>query len=254
MNRLEMGGFLDTLPRHERDIPGKPKAGVFISGSGTNLQRLIDLSQAGLLRAEIPVVVSNKPGVLGLTRAERANIPTEVIAFNDELLTDERKLDLDTRLVDTIDRNGLDMVVLAGYMGILRRRVLQAAVDRQIPILNLHPALLTPDNAATIMTSRGEIPVIRGAHAIQDAFDQQLPVSGVTVHQILPGNPVDTGPIVLQREVTRGDDETPDSWEAKIHKTEYEVLPKAVNTVARALKQGYDASQGTLPWKEFAAF
>ena len=97
------------------------------------------------------------------------------------------------------------------------------------------------------MTSHGKIPVIRGSHAIEDAYNQNVRVSGVTVHQVVPG-PFDTGPVILQEEVHRINGESLEEWEQRIHSTEYRILPTALKRVIHVMKQGVDVSDGKFPW------
>lgn len=184
------------------------KIGVLISGSGTNLQALIDCIAEGTLNAEIVTVISSRPDAYGLVRAREANIPT--VSLNREIYLDPAIANeaIATELV----RAGAEYVVMAGYMRMVTPEVLNAFPDR---VINLHPALL---------------PSFKGAHAIQDAFDFGVKVTGVTVH--FANEQYDKGPIIAQRTVPVLEDDTLESLEERIHEAEHELYPKVIQLVA----------------------
>jgi len=175
------------------------KLGILISGNGSNLQAIIDAIAAGDLDAEIRVVISNKPEAYGLKRAEAADIPTAVTGENAEI----RRI---------LTQAGVDWVVMAGYMKLLGPEVLDAFPDH---VINLHPALL---------------PAFKGAHAIEEAFNAGVPVTGVTVH--IANERFDDGPILAQVEVPVLPDDTLETLEARIHATEHQLLPQVLSTLA----------------------
>ena len=129
------------------------------------------------------------------------------------------------------------VIVLAGWMLVLGDELLEGLEEKEITVINLHPALLTEGNEDEITTSFGKIPVIRGVNAIKRAYDNNLLVSGVTVHKVISGNGVDVGPIILQKEVKMEEGDTLGEWEIKMHKVEHEVLPKALNIILEELKE-----------------
>jgi phosphoribosylglycinamide formyltransferase-1 len=171
--------------------------GVLVSGSGTNLQALID---AGL---PIACVGSNKPGVLGLERAAKAGIETGV--FELESYSDRSARDI--ALADWLLEHGVEWVVLAGYMHVLTPAFLNSFPRR---VINLHPALL---------------PSFPGPHAIDDALAYGVRWTGVSVHFVDEG--VDTGPIILQEPVEVEDDDTSETLAERIHAVEHRLLPEA---------------------------
>jgi phosphoribosylglycinamide formyltransferase-1 len=172
--------------------------GVLVSGSGTNLQALID---SGL---PIACVGSNKPGVLALERAEKAGIETRV--FELEHFPDRTARDM--AMADWLVEKGVEWVVLAGYMHVLTPAFL-ARFPRHV--INLHPALC---------------PSFAGAHAIDDAIAYGVRWTGVTVHIVDEG--VDTGPIILQEPVQVMDDDDAETLATRIHAVEHRLLPEAV--------------------------
>lgn len=172
---------------------------VLVSGSGTNLQALLDRDDLG---GRVQLVVSDVPGAGGLDRAAAAGVETAVVdrkAFAD-------RPDWETGLADVVAASAPDLVVLAGFM-----RILSADFVRRWQILNVHPSLL---------------PAFPGARAVEDALAWGAKVTGVTVHFI--DEQVDHGPIVVQEAVAIAVDDTPGTLHARIKTVEHRVLPDAV--------------------------
>ena len=183
------------------------KIGVLLSGSGTNLQAIIDAAAEGL-PVEIVHVVSSRPDAYGIERAHKAGIPVTVL--NRDVYADP--LEADARIVETLRFSGAAYVVMAGYMRKVTSILLNAFPDR---VLNLHPALL---------------PSFKGAHAIQDAFDAGVKVTGITVH--FANEDYDKGPIVAQRAVEVREDDALDDLEARIHEAEHVLYPEVLRLIA----------------------
>ena len=183
------------------------KIGVLLSGSGTNLQAIIDAAAEGL-PVEIVHVVSSRPDAFGIERAHRAGIPVTVL--NRDVYADP--VEADRRIAETLRYAHAEYVVMAGYMRTETPVLLDAFPDR---VLNLHPALL---------------PSFKGAHAIQDAFDAGVKVTGITVH--FANEDYDKGPIVAQRAVEVREDDTHDDLEARIHEVEHVLYPEVLRLVA----------------------
>lgn len=184
------------------------KIGVLISGSGSNLQAIIDAIAAGTLNCEVAKVLSSRPDAYGLRRAQAVGIPT--VALDRNVYADP--MAADKRIVDEMRSADVEYVVMAGYMRMVRAPLLEAYPNR---ILNLHPALL---------------PSFVGAHAIQDAFDAGVKVTGVTVH--VANAAYDRGPIIAQRAVEVREDDTVDTLEARIHDVEHELYPEVLRWLA----------------------
>ena len=183
------------------------KIGVLLSGSRTNLQAIIDAAAEGL-PVEIVHVVSSRPDAFGIERAHRAGIPVTVL--NRDVYADP--VEADRRIAETLRYAHAEYVVMAGYMRKVTPVLLDAFPDR---VLNLHPALL---------------PSFKGAHAIQDAFDAGVKVTGITVH--FANEDYDKGPIVAQRAVEVREDDTHDDLEARIHEVEHVLYPEVLRLVA----------------------
>lgn len=182
--------------------------GVLISGSGTNLQSIIDKLHKGPGGIEVAVVISDNPDAYGLKRAGAAGIPTAVFPpgdFNDRAGHGQA-------MAGELESRGADLVVLAGYM-----RVVTPAFLKRFPqkVINLHPALL---------------PSFPGATPIEDAMAYGVRVTGVTVHFVDEG--VDTGPVILQQAVGVEYNDTVESLREKIHAVEHRLLPQAVELIA----------------------
>lgn len=184
------------------------KIGVLLSGSGTNLQAIIDEVRDAALPVDIVKVVSSRPDAYGIERAKQAGIP--VVVLNRLIYADPQAAD--QMIVDELRTAGAEYVVMAGYMRKLTPVVLDAFPDR---VLNLHPALL---------------PSFKGAHAIQDAFDAGVKVTGVTVH--FANEDYDKGPIVAQEPVRIEEGMTLDELEAAIHAVEHVLYPRVLRQLA----------------------
>ena len=181
--------------------------GVLISGSGTNLQAVIDAIAEGRLDARVAVVISNKEAAYGLERARKAGIPAVHV---DPAAGDYRAYNHAIR--EALEHHGVELVVMAGYMRLLGTEVLRAFPGA---VINLHPALL---------------PAFPGASAIRDAFEYGVKVTGVTVH--FADEEFDRGPIICQEPVRIEEDDTIEALEAKIHEVEHRLLPEAIGLIA----------------------
>ena len=184
------------------------KIGVLISGSGTNLQALIDAIDADTLAAEIVIVISSKPEAKGLLRAQKAGIQT--LSLNASVYENARVAN--ALIAEELQRAGAEYVVMAGYMRKVTEEILHAFPDR---VVNLHPALL---------------PSFVGAHAIRDAFEAGVKVTGVTVH--FANEEYDRGPIIAQRAVNIEEEDTLEALEERIHEVEHVILPEVVQLIS----------------------
>ncbi|SDH49800.1 phosphoribosylglycinamide formyltransferase-1 [Sinosporangium album] len=183
---------------------------VLVSGSGTNLQALLDAASDQAYGAAVVAVGADRTGIEGLARAERAGVPTFVERVTDH----ESRAAWDEALASRIAGFRPDLVVSAGFMKILGPRVL-----KDHTIVNTHPALL---------------PSFPGAHAVRDALAYGVKITGCTVHLVDAG--VDTGPVIAQSavEVLPSDDE--DSLHERIKTVERDLL---VETVGRMAREGF---------------
>ncbi|MBU9889403.1 MAG: phosphoribosylglycinamide formyltransferase [Candidatus Omnitrophica bacterium] len=178
-----------------------------VSGSGTNMAHLVRKVQEGALKAEVAVVISNKPEARALERARDLKVPTAVVSHKDHATREA----FDEALTQCLELHKVDLIVLAGFMRVLTEGFVKKHWGR---IINIHPALL---------------PAFPGAHAIKDAWDAGVRETGVTVHFVDCG--VDTGKIILQRKVPVLPGDTLESLEARVHSVEYEIYPEAVRLV-----------------------
>lgn len=181
-----------------------PTIAVLISGSGSNLQAIIDASEKGEIPCRVGIVISNKADAYGLVRAKKHGIPTEVVDHKWFASREE----FDARLVEVIRGSGADLVCLAGFMRILTPVIIRAFPNR---ILNIHPALL---------------PSFPGTHGPGQALAYGVRFSGCTVHFLDEG--VDTGPIIVQAIVPVYDDDTEDTLAARILVQEHRIYPMAI--------------------------
>jgi phosphoribosylglycinamide formyltransferase-1 len=184
------------------------RVGVLVSGTGTNLQALLDAQARGeLAPAAIAVVVSNRPGVAALGRAAAAGVPAEVVehaGLPREVFED--------RLLAVLAAHGVDAVVLAGFMRVLTPHF----VDRfPLRIVNTHPSLL---------------PAFPGAHALEEALAHGVKLAGVTVHFVDAS--LDGGPIIAQVAVPVEDGDDVAALRARVQREEHRLLPRVVQRLA----------------------
>jgi phosphoribosylglycinamide formyltransferase-1 len=178
--------------------------GVLISGSGTNLQAIIDAIEAKKLDAVVRLVISNREDAYGLVRARKHNIPTEVV--------DHRKFSsreaYDQKLIEVLHSRQVELVILAGFMRLLSAVFVKAFSNR---IMNIHPALL---------------PAFPGLHVQRKAVEYGVRFSGCTVHFV--NEECDQGPIIIQAVVPVFPDDTEESLSARILQEEHRIYPSAI--------------------------
>ena len=182
--------------------------GVLISGSGTNLHAIIDACNSGALNAEVSLVISDHYAAPGLQRAKDNGIDAIYIDRANYLTTRE----YNTALRNMLRDQPVDFVVMAGYMRLLGKEVLDFFPNR---VVNLHPALL---------------PSFPGASSIKDAFEYGVKVTGVTVHYA--NEHFDEGPIIAQEAIVIDEADTVVTLEAKIHEVEHRLLPATLALIA----------------------
>lgn len=186
----------------------KIKVGVLISGSGTNLQAIIDRSEKGELDAEVVCVISNRVDAFGLERARKHGIA----AIHLDHKSFSGRSDYDGELVRTLRKFKVELVVLAGFMRIVTPTLLDAFPNR---VMNIHPALL---------------PAFPGLDAQKQTLEYGAKVSGCTVHFVDSGT--DTGPIILQSVVPVLEDDTEATLAERIHLEEHKLYPAAIQLFA----------------------
>ncbi len=178
--------------------------GVLVSGSGTNLQSIIDSIEGGSLDARIAVVLSDNPRAYALERAKKHGIKTCVITKKEF----PKREDYDRKAVEVLKDCGVELVVLAGFM-----RILSPVFIREFPwrIMNIHPSLL---------------PAFPGLDVHRKVIEWGARFSGCTVHFVDEG--VDTGPIIIQAVVPVRDDDTPETLRQRILQEEHRIYPEAI--------------------------
>jgi phosphoribosylglycinamide formyltransferase 1 len=184
-------------------------AGVLISGTGTNLQAIIDRVADGSLDCRIALVISNRAHAAGLERARRAAIPTRVIDHH-EFATREA---FDGALADALRAAGVELLVLAGFDRLITRVLLDAFPNR---IVNVHPALL---------------PAFKGLHAQRQALAYGARITGATVHFVDEAE--DHGPIILQGAILVAPDDTEETLAQRILELEHRLYPAAIQLFAQ---------------------
>ena len=186
------------------------KIGVLLSGSGSNLQAIIDANKNGSLPVDIGLVVSDNPDAFGLKRAEKAGIKARYIPSGPKhtVLSPEAE----EKYITALKEAGCELVCLSGFMRVIKDKILSAFPGR---VLNIHPSLL---------------PSFPGLRAWKQALDYGVRFTGCTVHLVEKG--VDTGPIILQAVVPILPDDTPETLLSRIHQQEHVIYPLAIKLFA----------------------
>lgn len=200
-------------------MSNKARIAVLVSGGGTNLQALIDAQQSGILHSgEIKLVISNNPSAFALERAAKAEIDTLVVSKKD-LGSQEA---FEQAIMDALNENGIDIIVLAGFMSILSERFTSAYPKR---IINVHPSLIPS------FCGKG----FYGLRVHEAALEYGVKVTGATVHFV---NEVpDGGEIILQKAVKIRANDTPETLQKRVMRlAEWKILPAAVEQVSAAMK------------------
>lgn len=182
--------------------------GVLVSGSGSNLQAIIDAVEAGSLKCAIRVVISNRPGAFAVERAKKHSIPVEIIT-RDEFPDREA---YDAEMAQRLKRHGVDLVVMAGFMRLITDKMLSAFPMR---IINIHPSLL---------------PAFPGLDVQKKAIEHGVRFSGATVHFVDAG--LDSGPIIIQAVVPVKETDTAETLSKRILAEEHRIYPIAIQLYA----------------------
>lgn len=213
--QIDANAFADNILRVQRTLAvPKKRVGVLVSGNGSNLQALIDATRNTALGigAHIACVISNKPDAYALKRAAAAGIPTLVLTHS----SFDSRPQFDAAMTKFLERNSVDIVCLAGFMRILSPEFVHRW---QGALINIHPSLL---------------PNYPGLHAQRQAIEAGATKSGCTVHFVDEG--VDTGKVILQREVTVLPDDTEESLSTRILVAEHYAFPLALRLVATGVR------------------
>lgn len=203
MGELEEGDKATML------LPMPLDLGVLISGRGSNLQAILDAIAIGKLDARVRLVISNRPGVQGLARAEAAGVPTCVVNHKDYA----SRQAFDAAMVETLRHHGASWIVLAGFMRIVTAELLDAFPHR---VINIHPSLL---------------PAFPGVNAQAAALAYGVRIAGCTVHLVDAGT--DTGPILAQAAVPVLEGDTEASLSERILHREHELLVHVLSAIAQ---------------------
>ncbi|MGE4272969.1 MAG: phosphoribosylglycinamide formyltransferase [Desulfitobacterium sp.] len=184
------------------------RIGVLASGRGSNLQALIDVWKQGMLGGDIVAVGSDREDALALQRAQDVGILNQAFPLRNYATRDKQE----EAILSWLREQGVELLVLAGFMRVLSKEFLQAC---QIPVINIHPSLL---------------PAFQGLHAQRQAIEYGVKLSGCTVHYVDEG--LDSGPIILQEAVVVLPEDTEASLSDRILEVEHRIYPEAVRLVA----------------------
>lgn len=195
----------------------RAKIAVLVSGGGTNLQALIDAQGTVLKSGEIAAVISNNPGAFALKRAENAGIKTYVVKSGVP--------DFEYRLSQIIEENGIDLIILAGFMSILSADFTKKYPER---IINVHPSLIPS------FCGKG----FYGLRVHEEALRYGVKVTGATVHFVneIP----DGGRIIAQKAVNIRPSDTPETLQRRVmEQAEWKLLPRAAETVSKSIVRSW---------------
>ncbi len=209
---------------------GQPyRVAVLVSGSGSNLQALLDAQQTGGLdRAEVVLVVSDRADAYGLQRALKHRVAAAFVPLHHPR-DPVARAEWERRLADVTAAFTPDLIVLAGFMRVLSPVFLDRFPNR---VINQHPALLPDDSGDTFVTSRGiVIPALRGAHVVADALRLGLPITGCTIHRVTPA--VDDGPVLARSEVPIFPGDTEETLHERIKQIERRLIVEVIVQLAR---------------------
>ena len=193
------------------------RVAVLASGRGSNLQAVIDAIEAGAVQAKIVAVISNKKEAPALERARRQGLSTLFVDPKPYTGRPDSREAYDRELLDVLQRHNVELVLLAGYMKIVTRVLVEAFANR---MMNIHPSLL---------------PSFPGLDVQKKAIEWGCKLAGCTVHFVTEG--VDEGPIILQAAVPILDGDTPDTLAARILEQEHKLYPRAVQLFAEGRLQ-----------------
>ena len=182
---------------------------VFASGSGSDMQSVIDACESGQINGKVVAVIASRPGIFALERAEKHNIPSKVFSVK-EYGSPEAK---DCAIVEYLRPMGIDLIVLAGYLSIVSKPLLDVYEGR---IINIHPSLI-PRHCGKGMY---------GLHVHESVLASGDKVSGCTVHFVDSGT--DTGKIIRQVTVPVEEGDTPETLQARVLVQEHKLLPQVV--------------------------
>src|SRR5579863_750663 len=207
-------------------MPSSPlvPTAVFVSGSGTNLQAVIDATMAGSLPLDLRLVVSDNPSAFALERAAKSGIPTHVDVWRRSV---ESRAAYGARLASAVSARGVRLVLLLGWMHVLAKEFLDAGFDG---VLNLHPAYLPDDPAADVaaLPDGTTVKAFRGARALRDAIEARVPVTGATLIAITPE--IDRGAVLARRTFALRPGEDEAQALERLHPVEQEVVREGIST------------------------
>lgn len=198
---------LETVSREGKQTKSPYRIAVFASGGGSNFQAIIDRVRTGELDVKIELLVCDRPSAKAVERAKAAGIDTYVFRPKEYASREA----YEREIVAELDRRGIDLVVMAGFMRLVTNELVRPYYGRMI---NIHPALL---------------PAFKGAHGVADALAFGVKVTGVTVHYV--SLEMDAGPIISQQAVEVREGDTEETLAARIHAAEHELLPRTIRWI-----------------------
>lgn len=208
------------------------RVAVLASGSGSNLQALLDAERAGVLGAQIVLVAGDRPAAQALQRGLRHGVATACVPLAAGRRADGSldRAAWERRLAAVVAAFEPDLIILAGFMRVLSVDFLARFPDQ---VINQHPALLPEDGGATVTSRSGiELPALRGAHVVAEALARGLPLTGCTIHRVTAV--VDDGPLLARAEVPILADDSVETLHERIKAQEQRMIVDVVRQLAAA--------------------
>ena len=196
----------------------KLRIAILASGDGSNFQQLIDLSKLNKLDIDIKILISNNSKAGCISRAKKSNISYKIINFSDY----ENKESFEDEIINTIKKNNIELIVLAGWMKIMSSRFVNTFKNR---IINIHPSLL---------------PSFKGNNAINEALENESKITGCSVHFV--ETEVDSGTLIMQAALSISDEDNIDSISKKIHLLEHKILPLSISKAGFIIRKSFKDS------------
>ncbi|NER29895.1 MAG: phosphoribosylglycinamide formyltransferase [Symploca sp. SIO1C4] len=197
------------LIKEHLDADSPIKLGIMASGKGSNFEAVAQAIADGKLNAQIQVLIYNNPGILAATRAQKWGVPVVLLNHRDY----KQREDFDKIIVETLQLYEVDWVVMAGWMRVVTKVLINAFPNQ---VINIHPSLL---------------PSFKGIRALEQALDAGVKITGCTVHLVT--EEIDSGRILMQAAVPIEPDDTPETLHARVQVLEHRILPEAIILAAQ---------------------
>lgn len=234
--------------KRKRKQSKESKIIVLTKDDWINVDTIMHAIKGNKMHGLVSEVIVNKPPNGSMTIIKKHGLtvttfPSKGIVKDETLRTFYEK-----RLLDHLKQREFDILLLLKWPFIFSKNFLLEMKNNEVAVINICPSLLTADNTFETSTSRGKIQVVKGLHALEEALKNNLPVAGITVHQVLPGDEVNMGPIIMQEELRITKDLSMKIKEKLAREAEERIIPSALSRALYVLDHNINISQGIYPW------